>query len=54
MNTTGTVTRKCCGTMTPFSECLREMHQLYPDWRFGQMIANLATWVGKTQPGKRI
>ena len=30
---------------------LREMHQLYPEWRFGQMIANLATWSGKTRPG---
>lgn len=23
---------------------LREMRQKYPDWRLGQMIANLATW----------
>jgi hypothetical protein len=23
---------------------LQEMRALYPDWRFGQMICNLATW----------
>jgi hypothetical protein len=23
---------------------LREMRERYPNWRFGQMIANLATW----------
>ena len=23
---------------------LQEMRALYPDWRFGQMISNLASW----------
>jgi len=32
-------------------DAFRQMHRLYPDWRFGQMIANLATWSGKTRDG---
>ena len=32
-------------------DVLRRMHRLYPDWRFGQMITNLAAWSGKTREG---
>ena len=30
---------------------LAELHSLFPDWRFGQMIANLTTAVGATEAG---
>lgn len=23
---------------------LEDLHRLYPDWRFGQMVANVAAW----------
>jgi hypothetical protein len=28
---------------------MREMRQKHPNWRFGQMIANLATWARGAQ-----
>ena len=31
---------------------LRELHELHPKWRFGQMIGNLAAWSGTTKPGE--
>ncbi len=31
---------------------LREMRQKYPDWRLGQMIANLSTWARGTGNGQ--
>jgi hypothetical protein len=35
----------------PLFAALRELHQRHPDWRFGQLVANLASWSGKTEPG---
>ena len=32
-------------------DVLRQVHALHPDWRFGQIITNLATLAGTTQPG---
>ena len=29
---------------------LAELRELFPDWRFGQLIANLATAAGMTEP----
>lgn len=35
----------------PILQVLRELHALHPDWRFGQMVANLASLAGESQPG---
>ncbi len=32
-------------------QALSELHALFPDWRFGQLVANLATAAGETDPG---
>lgn len=32
-------------------DVLRQMHRQHPNWRFGQMITNLAGWSGKTREG---
>jgi hypothetical protein len=32
-------------------QALSELQSLFPDWRLGQMVANLATAAGTTQPG---
>ena len=32
-------------------EVLRDLHGVYPDWRFGQMVENLSAWSGTTEPG---
>jgi hypothetical protein len=32
-------------------DVLRELHATYPDWRFGQLITNLALWSGSTELG---
>jgi hypothetical protein len=42
--------------MTPTShdelvQAISELHALFPDWRLGQMVANLATAAGATDPG---
>lgn len=31
-------------------ESLAEMSDLYPDWRFGQMAVNIASWSGEGEP----
>ena len=31
-------------------EVLRAMRAQYPDWRFGQLVCNLATWARGAQP----
>jgi len=41
-------------TATPNDELLQaiaELKALFPDWRFGQLIANLATAAGATEAG---
>ena len=30
---------------------LRELHRMHPEWRFGQLVVNLAVIAGTTQPG---
>lgn len=30
---------------------LEKLQRQYPHWRFGQLVANVAAWAGKTQPG---
>jgi hypothetical protein len=32
-------------------QALADLHEIFPDWRFGQMVANLATASGATEPG---
>jgi len=32
-------------------EVLQQIHELHPQWRFGQLLDNLAVLAGKTQPG---
>lgn len=32
-------------------QALSELHALFPDWRHGQMISNLVTASGATDPG---
>jgi hypothetical protein len=32
-------------------QALADLHEIFPDWRFGQMVANLATACGTTEPG---
>jgi hypothetical protein len=32
-------------------EILRQIHEIHPDWRFGQIITNLASFAGTTTPG---
>jgi hypothetical protein len=29
---------------TDLLEVIRELRRVYPDWRFGQMVCNIATW----------
>ncbi len=29
---------------TELLEVIRELRRVYPDWRFGQMVCNVATW----------
>jgi hypothetical protein len=31
-------------------QVLSELHSLFPHWRFGQLVANLATAAGETDP----
>jgi hypothetical protein len=41
-------------TPTPRDElhqALADLHGIFPDWRFGQLVANLATASGATDPG---
>jgi hypothetical protein len=33
-------------------DALRELHRVHPEWRFGQMVANLAVLAGETAPGE--
>ncbi len=32
-------------------QALSDLHVIFPDWRFGQMVANLATAAGATDSG---
>ncbi|MCI0362073.1 MAG: hypothetical protein L0211_26630 [Planctomycetaceae bacterium] len=32
-------------------QALSELHALFPHWRFGQLVANLATAAGQTDAG---
>jgi hypothetical protein len=31
---------------------LQELWQHYPQWRFGQLISNVAAWAGEEAPGE--
>lgn len=31
-------------------EALQEMSQVYPEWRFGQMVSNIAFWAAGPKP----
>ena len=37
-------------TRSELFEVLAELSEMYPDWRIGQMLGNLATFAGKTSP----
>jgi hypothetical protein len=30
---------------------LRQLHDHYPHWRFGQLVCNVAMWAGDTEAG---
>jgi hypothetical protein len=41
-------------TLRDYSELfdvLRQIHELHPQWRFGQIVTNLMMFAGTTQPG---
>lgn len=38
-------------TRTELLAALSELSQLHPNWRLGQMLANLATTAGRLNPG---
>jgi hypothetical protein len=33
------------------SEALMELWKHYPQWRFGQLVSNVAAWAGEDVPG---
>ena len=33
-------------------DALRGLHEVYPHWRFGQLVVALAGWSGTTKPGE--
>jgi hypothetical protein len=38
-------------TREQLHQALAELHAIFPDWRFGQMLANVATAAGATEAG---
>ena len=40
---------KCGVTRTELLQAIAELSELHPDWRLGQMLANLAMSAGKTE-----
>ncbi|MDB5321867.1 MAG: hypothetical protein JWN40_3498 [Phycisphaerales bacterium] len=34
------------------SDALMELWKHYPQWRFGQLVSNVATWAGDNVPGE--
>jgi len=35
----------------PIFDVLRELHEAHPEWRFGQLVTNLAVWAGENEAG---
>jgi hypothetical protein len=38
-------------TREELHQALAELHAIFPDWRFGQMLAHVATAAGATEAG---
>lgn len=37
-------------TTRSLTDALSQLQAMYPDWRYGQLVANVASWAGKDRP----